>query len=462
MPDLGGTRLSIAELVKTYKSRELSPVEVTQRYLDRIERYNDEFHAYQHVTAKLALEQASEAEQRYAQDDHTPPLLGVPISIKDAFHIRGEVTTLGSRLYRDHVAKTDSGVVRRLRAAGAVFTGKTNTAEFGQAATTDNLLGPDTANPWDTTRTPGGSSGGAAASVAADLSHAAIGSDGGGSVRIPAAFTGLVGVKPSVGLVRDERGFRGMSDFVCPGPLTHCVADAREILGVLTESEYVRQHPRTPMRIAFDANPQGWPVEPGVASVVQFVADTFTRMGHHVVERSLPISGWEELFGPLVLDDEHRERGHLLAEYADEMTRYERATLRAAAELDPQDATTALAKLPEYRQKINAIFDEFDVVLTPATAVPAFPLGARPASVNGTAVDKLWGAYPFPVPFNVAGIPAATIPCGVVDELPIGVQLAARENHEAKLLDACELLEEAVAFDPTPMLSRWPDTGATG
>src|SRR5699024_4550559 len=165
----------------------------------------------------------------------------------------------------------------------------------------------------------------------------------------------------------------------------------------------------------------------------------------------------DNLFGPLVLDDEHRERGHLLADHGDELTRYERATLKAAARLDPQQAANALDALPDYRRRVNAMFDDVDAVLTPATAVPAFPLGKRPDTINGKQVDKLWGAYPFSVPFNVAGIPAATVPCGIVDGLPVGVQLAARHYNEAGLLDACELLEEAIAFDRTHVSALWSD-----
>src|SRR5690606_28447311 len=134
------------------------------------------------------------------------PLLGVPVAVKDVFHVGGVVSTLGSRLHEHQVAKHDSGVVRRLRAAGAMFVGKTNTPEFCQSATTDNLLGPDTGNRWDPARTAGGSSGGSAAAVAAGLASVAVGSDGGGSIRIPAAFTGAVGVKPTLGRCADEQG----------------------------------------------------------------------------------------------------------------------------------------------------------------------------------------------------------------------------------------------------------------
>ncbi|SHK38512.1 aspartyl-tRNA(Asn)/glutamyl-tRNA(Gln) amidotransferase subunit A [Pseudonocardia thermophila] len=447
--------LGIADLVTAYRARRLSPVEVTRTFLDRIERLDGALHSFLTVTDELALSQAAAAERCYAAGGPTPPLLGVPVSIKDAFHVEGVVTTLGSVVHRDHVAKNDSGVVRRLRAAGAVFTGKTNTAEFGQSATTDNLLGPDTANPWDPARTPGGSSGGAAASVAAGLSTVAVGSDGGGSIRIPAAFTGLYGLKPSPGVCPDEKGFRAMTDFTSPGPLAARVADARVLFSVLAGSTHPRRPVSAPLRIRYCPNPEGRPVEAEVAAAVEHAVTTLAELGHDVVEGDLPVEGWNDVFGPLVLDDEHRERGHLLGHAAQHLTRYERSSLRAAEALDPAVVRRAHELLPIYRRRIDALFADHDVLVTPTTAVAAFPLRERPTSVGGVPVDTLWGAFPFAVPFNVAGVAAASLPCGLVDGLPVGVQLVTRAGAEQLLLDVSEDLEEALAFDRAPVKARW-------
>lgn len=452
-------QLPVPELLAAYRSRAVSPVEVTRTFLERIDRLDPDLHAFVEVTADLALAQAADAERQYAEGGSHSPLLGVPVSVKDAFHIKGVPTTLGSLVHEGQIAKADSGVVRRLRAAGSVFTGKTNTAEFGQSATTDNLLGPDTANPWDTTRTPGGSSGGAAASVAAGLSTVAVGSDGGGSVRIPAAFTGLYGVKPSPGLCPDEKGFRAMTDFVSPGPLARGVADARVVLGVLADRDYARRNVPGRLRVGYAPRPEDRPVDPGVVAAVASAAAALGELGHDVVETSLPLEGWAEVFGPLVLDDEHRERGHLLA-HPDRLTRYERSSLRAALDLDPASVHRAHEQLPEYRARIDALFDQFDVLLTPAVAVPAFPLGDRPTAIDGQDVDLLWGAFPFAVPFNVAGVAAASLPCGLADGLPVGAQLATRAGTEQLLLDVSEDLEEALGFDHSAVLDRWTPHGA--
>ncbi|WP_347350172.1 amidase [Intrasporangium sp.] len=446
---------SIARLVASYRSRELSPVEVTETFLTRIEQLDPQLHSFVRVTPELALGQARAAERAYAEGGQVGPLAGVPVSVKDAFHVSGVVTTLGSLVYRDQVAKHDSGVVRRLRAAGGVFLGKTNTAEFGQSATTDNLLGPDTGNPWDPTRTPGGSSGGAAASVAAGLATVAVGSDGGGSIRIPAAFTGLYGLKPSPGVVPDEKGFRAMTDFVSGGPLASRVADARVMLGVLADRDLARRTVTGPLRVAYCPRPEGRPVDPGVAAAVEQASRAMSLLGHVVTQTDLPVQGWEEIFGPLVLEDEHRERGHLLERFADELTRYERSSLRAALRLDPSDVARAHDALPEYRQRIDRLFDDYDILLTPTNAVPAFPLGQRPTQIAGRDVDALWGAFPFAVPFNTAGVTAASVPCGLADGLPVGAQLVARAGREHFLLDVSEDLEEVLGFDRTAMAQRW-------
>lgn len=456
MADRDPAGLSVAELTAAYRDRTLSPVEVTRHFLDRIERFNPELNAYIDVTPDLALQQAAVAEEAYASGGEVSPLAGVPVAVKDAFHVAGVVTTLGSQMHKDQIAKSDSGVVRRLRAAKAVFLGKTNVPEFCQSATTDNLLGPDSGNPWDPSRTPGGSSGGSAAAVAAGLATIAVGSDGGGSIRIPASFTGTFGLKPSPGVVSDEKGFRGMTDFVSAGPMTARVADARVLLGVLTDQRIVRGEEPRGLRIGYCANPEGRPVDTGVAVTVEQTAKTLSSLGHGVTAVDLPLEGWNDVFGPLVLEDEHRERGHLLRDHADQLTRYERSSLRAAERLDPAVVKRARDLLPSYRRRIDALFDTYDVLLTPATAVTAFSLGERPKQIDGADVDLLWGAFPFSVPFNVGGTAAASVPCGVAEGLPVGAQLVSRAGTEAFLLDVCEQLEEALGFATGPLLDQWP------
>lgn len=436
---------SVDALASAYARGDTNPVEVTERSLEAIAARDDRVGAFIHVMAEQARAQAEEAAQACRRGDGRP-LLGVPISIKDAFHIRGEPTGLGSLVHAGEIAKSDSGVVRRLRAAGAVFVGKTNTAEFGQSATCENRLDVVTGNPWRLTHTPGGSSGGAAASVAAEMVPVAIGSDGGGSIRIPAAFTGILGFKPTQDTCPDENGFRGMTRFVTPGPFTQRVADARAVLSVLSERPLVRQTGPSRLRVGLCLAPEGRPVAPALAAATQKVAGLLTEMGHHVEPIDPRIEGWDDIFGPLVLDDENRERGHLLRWLEDKLTDYELATLRAARRVSIEAVANAEQMLPVFRERIDDVFSNVDVLLTPAVATTAFEIGHRPTHIDGRPVRMLWGAFPFAVPFNVAGTPAVSIPCGLDDGLPMAVQLVARRGRDDFLLDVAEDLEDSLAF----------------
>src|SRR6266481_5772157 len=227
--------LPIAELARLFRSRKLSPVELTKHFLARIDRHNPELNAYLTVTAELALGQAQKAEaelsaSRGKSRRDRGPLHGIPIALKDNIHTAGIRTTAGSKFLKEFIPDRDAHVVTKLKAAGAIILGKTNLHEFAYGVTTNNPHFGPTRNPWDTARVPGGSSGGAAAAVAAGLCVAAIGTDTGGSIRIPAALCGIVGLKPGIGRVSAE-GVVPLSphlDFV--GCLTRCTADAALLL----------------------------------------------------------------------------------------------------------------------------------------------------------------------------------------------------------------------------------------
>ena len=444
----------LSRLVEAYRDGSLSPVDVAEMAQERIAEVNPTLHAFVLTTPELARGQADAAERAY-RNGSAGPLAGVPVSVKDAFHIEGHVTTLGSLAHANDVARHDSGAVRRLRRAGAVVVGKTNVSEFCQSATTDNLLGPDTANPFDPHRTAGGSSGGAAASVASGTCTLGLGSDGGGSIRIPASFCGLVGFKPTYGSIDDDGGFRAFSPFISVGPLARSVADARCLHAVLSGDGAAvgdtRRDPR-PLRIAWCPKPEGRPIDAGVGGAAAGAAAQLAACGHDVSGVELDLGGWEEIFGPLVLAEEGERRGHLLRG-PHELTWYHRRSLIAAAQLDPGVVAVARSELARYRERVDRHFRDYDVVVTPATATTAFELGCRPTTIDGESVARLWGAFPFAVPFNVSGHPAVVLPAGFADGLPAAIQLVGRRGRDAELLSLAEQLEDRLDLRPFARMS---------
>jgi Asp-tRNA(Asn)/Glu-tRNA(Gln) amidotransferase A subunit family amidase len=462
MPKLGAAHpiyWPIAALRDAYARGELSPTEVLHDSLARLGAFNSRLNAFLCPLERLASEQAASAMQAY-RDGTAGPLAGIPISIKDTFDVAGAISTRGSLVYRSNVARADSGAVRRLRAAGAMFVGKTNTAEFGQSATTDNRLGDECRNPWNLSCTSGGSSGGAAASVAAGIVTTALGADGGGSIRIPAAFTGLVGVKPTFGSCQDEGGFPAMSDFCCPGPLAWRVADARVMQGVLAKRKFARCVVERPLHVAWCPRPESRPVDSRLAPLVASAVRRFAEFGHEVEEVDVPLAGWNEAFAPLVLEEEGRLRGHLLRSHRDMLTHYELASLEAAAAVDAAAVARAHRQHRALQARLDAFLTTYDVIVTPTTAVPAFPVGQRPRIIAGEHVDALWGAFPFTAAFNVAGTPGASLPCGFVDGLPVALQLICARGRDALLLDVAEDLEEALDVDVSAVIGRFANARA--
>lgn len=208
-------------------------------------------------------------------------------------------------------------------------------------------------------------------------------------------------------------------------------------------------------RIGWCAAPENRPIDPGVRAATGRASGLLTELGHDVEPISLSFDGWTGAFGPLVLADEWRFRRHLLDERSDELTDYARRSLEAAARLRPADLRAARVLKGEIRQRITAVLDDYDLIVTPTTACVAFPIGDRPREIDGHPVDPLWGPFPFTAPINVSGSPAASVPVALTDGLPVGLQVIARDHAEGVLLDVCEQLEEAVDFPCAEMRQRW-------
>jgi amidase len=386
------------------------------------------------------------------------PFTGVPMLVKDLTETAGVRTTFSSRAFADYVPESDAAVVRRMKEAGFVVVGKSNTPEFGITAVTESDLNGACRNPWDPERTPGGSSGGAAAAVASGVLALAHGSDGGGSIRIPAACCGLFGLKPSRGRVSPAPFVSGSLELSQNGPLSVTVRDAAAFLDALAGYEWGDAHVLAPperpfaeevgrdpgrLRIAFtDAPPIPHPVEPAASATARAAADALAALGHDVVDRAPPWSDanllrafavlWQTSPALFPVPDRSllMPLNRALAESA------ERASSVALAE-----ATVALQRAA---RRVVAFWEDVDIVLTPALAKLPVPIGWVFEPDDPWEQFRRGGEFtPFTPLVNVTGQPAACVPFAVVDGLPVGIQLIGPPLGEALLLRLAGQLELA-------------------
>ncbi|GAB3213954.1 amidase [Marinactinospora endophytica] len=457
--------LSAIEQAAAVRRRELSPVEIADHYLDRIGRHGTTVGAFITVTRELAEQQARNAEKRVLTEpvEDLPPLLGVPVPIKDLDMLAGQPWTSGTNTHSAVIATEDEAFVAELRRAGAIFTGKTNTPEFGLSCYTENDIAPAARTPWDLSRSAGGSSGGAAAAVAAGLAPMAQGSDGGGSIRVPASVCGLFGLKPSRGRVTNAPRRPDLIGLSATGPLSRTVADAALMLDVISVSrpgDYYALPPlgggrtflelagREPgrLRIARFARPPvaDAVVHPDVLAAYEEATRLLLRLGHEVEEIPVPFDpGMLDLFGTVwavmagraVVAAEREARLRPLTRWLRERA----ARTTAAQYLDAtaglqQAARAALPRMAPY-----------DAVLTPTLAEPPAPVGRFTDLDDPAAEFREMTLYtPFGTVYNITGQPAVNLPLHWNTEgLPIGVMLAGRIGDEATLLSLSAQLEAA-------------------
>lgn len=453
------------ELARLIRERKVSPTELVEHFSARIERINPKLGAYVLVTHEVALEQAKAAEAALASGADVGPLHGVPYSLKDLVPTAGIRTTFGSRVFSDHVPAVDAEVYARLEKAGMVMLGKTNTPEFGYLAIGENDLFPVTRNPWDPSRTPGGSSSGAAAALAAGLCAISQGGDGGGSIRIPSSCCGLVGLKPargrvSLGPYSGER-WAGLDT---EGPIARTVLDAATLLDVMagpaTGDPYWAPLPdrsfasatleRRRLRIGWCTRVAPGNVDPEIETAVSEVAELLGRLGHSVRPVKPPLQGFEVPMQAIVLADAaardipdpgllspvvrvHREQGQkiLAGDYLRALTEMNRLVRRALA-----------------------FFEELDVLLTPTLTQLPPKIGEFPSSPEAAGREFIaW--LPFTFPFNQTGQPAMSLPLAWSKAgLPIGVQIVGRPADERTLISLGTELEQARPFrDRRPPIS---------
>ena len=461
MPDEAGF-LSAAALADVYRRGERSAVEVTREVLDRIDRMDGELNAFVTLTPERAMADAQRADG-LLRDGGAGPLCGVPYTLKDLVPTRGIPTGYGSRVWRDPAPAADAPVAERLAASGAVLLGKTTVPEHGFKGDSGNPLNGPCPNPWRADRTPGGSSSGAAVAAAVGFGPLHQGSDGAGSIRIPASFCGVFGHKPTFGLVAHPpaSGF-ALSHL---GPITRTVGDAALLLDAMVgfdardrlsvpppERSFAEAlgRPLSRLRIAFSPDLGYAAVEPQVGSVVAEAARRFAELGHDLEEIDLGLQDpwwierelWLSMFAASCPD---------ALDHGDQVSPGLVRLVERAAERGSQAVGEALDARAALLLSIDERLAGYHLLLCPSLPCTAFPLGDdQPASVAGRAYDDL-GWTQFCYPFNLTGQPACSVPCGLADGLPVGLQIVGRRLEDALVLRAAAAYEAAHPFPRPPV-----------
>ena len=465
-------KLSALELRALIELKEIKPSEVMEVILARIEKVNPKINAFCTLVPESAMAEARKADEQVARGKGKGPLLGIPVSIKDLIFTKGIRTTFGSRMHENFVPQQDEVVVERLKAAGAILLGKTTTCEFGYKSVTDSPLWGITRNPWDLNRTPAGSSGGAAAAVASGLGPLAVGSDGGGSIRAPASFCGLFGLKPSRGRIPLYPLLSGWETLdrrlAHLGPLTRTVADAALMMKVMTgpDDRDPVSLPREKVaferdlrkgirgfRIAWTVNLGEAVAEPLVRKTVESAVLVFSELGAEVEEAKPEFPSLHDAFQLLFGADCAGAIGDRLEEWRDRLDRGLVRLTEIGLKASAADYVRSINRCHDLWTRLQPFFDQYDLLLTPTLPIPPFPVGIDwPREIAGVKVHPL-NYLGFTYPFNLSGQPAASVPCGWTEEgLPVGLQIVGRRFDDLSVLKAAAAFEEA-----RPWRDKWPN-----
>ena len=438
------TKAPMAEIARSLRRRTVSPLELVDAYSRRIEAAGG-LHAFITLPGERARREARRAERRLARGE-PGALLGVPIAVKDLFATRGVRTTAGSRILKDWVPSRDAAVIARLRAAGAIIFGKTNLHEFAYGVSNANPWWGVARNPHDPRRSPGGSSGGSAIAVVAGLCAGALGSDTGGSIRVPASLCGCVGLKPTFGLIPLEGTFPLGWSLDHAGPLARTVGDAGLLLDVMIGMDTGRRARRTAtrgLRVGVLRGPIIQKVQPRIAQQVDAASAALRRRGLRVREISIPEMEWTVAMQLVTLRAEasavHRRwiRTQPRAYGADVRTRLQLGALVAGA-----DYVLAQRMRGRLRAAMGRVFQEVDVVLLPATPITAPLVGERTVPWRSGEEPVDGALVRLTAPFNLTGLPALSVPFGRAAGLPVGVQVVGQWMDEARVLAVGRLIEE--------------------
>ena len=451
--------LSASQLVTAFRQHMLSPVEVVCAILDRIAELDPVVNAFCALDEEAAVSAAAAAERRWMRGEPCGALDGVPVSVKDLVAVAGLATRHGSLTAWPGLEDADAPAVARLRRAGAIPFGKTTTSEFGNKIVTDCPRTGATRNPWDARLSPGGSSGGSAVAVALGMGPLSLATDGGGSIRIPACWSGIVGFKPSFGLVPvgSAASWAALSTL---GPMARTVHDAALMLDALTREHGEERSSLTPLaryadtlddgvaglRLAYCAAPAGVSVTPGIAECVYREATTFAALGARVVETEVaPLADfydegrvhsvqWSVFFAQRVRSMQEADRSLLDPDL--------KAVADVGAKVDAATLADALAARHALTSSMEMFFQDYDLLVTPTFHCGPPPVPGLPSHLRQAPVLTAW--------CNQAGLPAISVPCGFVADLPVGLQIIGPRGSDALVLRAARAYEQARGDFPAP------------
>ncbi|HLJ61044.1 MAG TPA: amidase family protein [bacterium] len=457
MPNADLCDLSAWEMGAAIRAKQVSPVEIVDAILARIDRVNPTLNAYCTIAAGQARAAAREAEAAVMRGDALGILHGIPVSVKDLIETAGIRTTMGSLVFAEYVPEEDAPVVARAKRAGAIILGKTNTPEFGHKAVTDNRVFGPTRNPWSLAHTSGGSSGGAAAAVAAGLGPLAVGTDGGGSVRIPSSCCGVFGLKPTLGRVAQAPVFGGLETASHIGPMARSVRDAAMLFAAIvgpdprdpgslpadgTDYMAVLQTGVRGLRVAWTPDWGYAAVDPEVRRIAEAGATRFAEIGCGVDEAGPEFTDPAPAFEVVSSSTAAARWGDALATHRG---RFDPSFLPWIEEGMTRTAVE-FVRAANHRRTLNdafrRFFERFDLLLTPTLAAPPLPVGVDAYDeIAGRPVGRLgWLAFTFPL--NMVGYPAASVPCGrTTAGLPVGLQIVGPRLADALVLRAAAAFE---------------------
>ena len=450
--------LTARELARRIRDRDLSAREVVEAHLEQVERLNPKVNAIVTLTAEQALADAAAADERLARGEAVGPLHGLPVAHKDLFETKGIRTTFGSPIYADYIPDFDALPVRRLKAAGAITIGKTNTPEFGLGSQTFNQGFGATLNPYDLTKTCGGSSGGAAVALACGMVPIADGSDMGGSLRNPANFNNIVGFRTSPGRVPGPPG--SWATLSVPGPMARTVGDVALMLSAMAGPD-----PQSPIsisesaegfarplerdfkgtRIAFSPDFGGLPVDPRVSTVIAGSRTIFASLGCSIEDAAPDLSDAYEAFQTLRAVGLVQTRGPLLEKHRGQMKDTAVWNIEKGMALSGEEVGRAERLRVQLFQRMRAFMDQHEFLVVPVNQVPPFPVEVPyPTEINGVAMDTYIDWMKSCYFITVTGHPAISVPCGFTPEgLPVGVQIVGRYRDEFGVLQLANAFEQA-------------------